>query len=137
MMIVHDQSEAISSSTNTLFTIQSARRNSETTEMPLTSGAPPVGVTSTLAVGAAAGGASSWVCASCETGAARGVRCAKAEPLGTRNSAAAITTARCFNAMHNPSVLAGFALALFMPGTRRPAKLLEAIGTWPNLGAGG
>src|SRR5262245_51073352 len=82
MMIVHDQSEAISRITITAFTTGSARRNTEITERrvaPPKSVSVPVGVMSTLVVGAAAGASRGRVSLTpLPAGAAEGARCADA-----------------------------------------------------------
>src|SRR6185312_6744908 len=81
MMMVHDHSEAATSSTNTDFTSGSARQNSETMEIsprfPAPAGAVELPI-STSPAGAAVGASSGWAWAPSPTGAACGADCASA-----------------------------------------------------------
>jgi len=104
--------------------------------MPLTSGpaVPPVCVTSTSVVGAAAGAPSSWVCAAEPVGAAWGVDWPIAGAVKQMANTAA--AAACFNLISKPLVAVKPAL---IPteylNNRRPKG--KATRTWPNLGTTG
>src|SRR5262249_1195687 len=136
MMIVQDQSEAISRITITAFTTGSARRKTEMIESRVApiSGSVPVGVTSTFVVGAAAGASRLWVSLTAPpVGAADGARWAEAgaAKLNATIANATATTRNTFIRnlfQRGPTPGRG---AYRSPRFDRPAKVIQR---WPNLG---
>ena len=136
MMIVHDQIDASNRMTNTALTNGSARMNSETTEMPLTSGpAVPAGLRD-IDIGRGLG------CRGCELLGLRirTCRCGLGSRLTERRRGQRDSQHRrcgCTLPTHQQTSRAretGLIPAVCVNGERPYAK---ATRTWPNLGTGG